>query len=69
VHLHTLTATDLYTLEPTGKTWDLVRQALKSFAIWGFYLPLLFLAAVAVYIIEPEKKAGSAADLHVYQQR
>lgn len=51
VHIQALTASDLYSVEPTGKTTDLQLAALRSFAIWGFYVPLLVLIAMAMLII------------------
>ena len=51
LHMQALTASDLYSLEPTGSVWLLQVQALKSFAIWGFYIPLLVLIGLAAWII------------------
>jgi len=51
LHIQALTASDLYSLEPTGNVWLLQLQALKSFAIWGFYVPLLVLISLATWII------------------
>lgn len=51
VHIQAVTASDLYSLEPTGKTTDLQYAALRSFAIWGFYVPLLVLIGMAMLII------------------
>ncbi|SRR6266496_3416993 len=51
LHIQALTASDLYSLEPTGNVWLLQLQALRSFAIWGFYVPLLVLIGLATWII------------------
>lgn len=51
VHMQALMASDLYSLEPTGRTTALQLAALRSFAIWGFYVPLLVLIGMAMLII------------------
>jgi hypothetical protein len=48
LHSRTLVVEDLYSLAPTGSTVRLQLEALKSFSVWGFYLPLIVLAAAAV---------------------
>src|SRR5690349_20856662 len=40
VHLKALSGSDLYSVNPTGKMWDLEVEAAKSFSVWGFYAPL-----------------------------
>lgn len=51
--LHTghLTMEDLYSVAPTGRSSDLKVAALKSFSVWGFYLPLLALVAIAQRVV------------------
>lgn len=51
LHMQALTANDLYSLEPKGNIWILQLQALRSFAVWGFYVPLMALVALAMLII------------------
>jgi hypothetical protein len=51
VHTHTLNPADLYSLAPTGGQFRLQLESLGSFAIWGFYVPLLVLVALAVVVI------------------
>jgi hypothetical protein len=51
LHMQALTASDLYSLEPTGNIWSLQLKSLGSFSIWGFYVPLLLLIGLAMYII------------------
>jgi hypothetical protein len=55
VHDHTLAPSDLYSVDPSGPVVDRVRAALKSFSVSGFYIPLLLLAGIAVYVIEPDR--------------
>ncbi len=50
LHSHTLTASDLYSLVPTGRITVLQIEAAKSFSVWGFYLPLLVLATITVVL-------------------
>jgi hypothetical protein len=58
VHERKLQASDLYSLVATGSTKRLVIDALKSFSVWGFYVPLLVLAALTIFIIEPDSPAA-----------
>lgn len=51
LHNKKLTADDMYSLAPTGTQWDLNVFALKSFSVWGFYAPLLLLAAATMFLI------------------
>lgn len=51
LHMQALTASDLYSLEPAGNVWHLQLKALGSFAVWGFYVPLLILIGLAAWII------------------
>jgi hypothetical protein len=51
VHIQALSASDLYSLEPTGRMVTLQLAALRSFAIWGFYIPLAVLIGLAMLII------------------
>lgn len=46
LHKKSLTEQDLYSVAPTGVTSSLQMQSLKSFSIWGFYLPLAVLILV-----------------------
>jgi hypothetical protein len=61
VHDHALQASDLYSLEPIGSVRARVRQSLRSFSVLGFYIPLLVVAILAAFIIEPERGTGSYA--------
>ncbi len=47
LHTKQLSMEDLYSVAPTGRTIDLQTAALKSFSVWGFYLPLIALVAIA----------------------
>lgn len=47
LHTGQLTTEDLYSVTPTGSSLDLQVAALKSFSVWGFYLPLVALVAIA----------------------
>jgi hypothetical protein len=51
VHIQALAPSDLYSLDPTGDTTKLQLAALGSFAVWGFYVPLLVLIGLAMVII------------------
>lgn len=46
LHTGQLTTEDLYSVEPVGRSVDLQISALKSFSIWGFYIPLIALVAI-----------------------
>ncbi len=50
LHNRTLAHSDLYSLTPTGYTTERQVEALKSFSVWGFYLPLLVLALLTVVL-------------------
>lgn len=47
LHKGTLLPDDLYSVMPEGSHSRLQFQALKSFAVWGFYIPLIALVAIA----------------------
>jgi len=47
LHSGTLLPEDLYSVVPVGNHTQLQIQALRSFAIWGFYIPLITLVAIA----------------------
>ncbi|MGL3710663.1 hypothetical protein ACSYAY_07345 [Leptospirillum ferriphilum] len=51
--LHTghLTTEDLYSVAPIGRSIDLQIAAIKSFSVWGFYLPLVILVAFTRKIV------------------
>ena len=51
LHTGQVTTEDLYSVMPIGKTLALQVAALKSFSIWGFYLPLVGLVAIARWIV------------------
>jgi hypothetical protein len=50
LHSKTLTINDLYSIKPKGKVWQLQFKALKSFSVWGFYLPLIVLIVITKII-------------------
>jgi hypothetical protein len=51
LHAKTLTANDLYSVAPSQDGSKLQIDALKSFSVWGFYLPLLLLAGFVVFVV------------------
>lgn len=51
VHIQALSPSDLFSLEPSGETTRHQLKALGSFAVWGFYVPLLVLIGLAMLII------------------
>ena len=51
LHEGRISAEDLYSIEPAGKTFGHQMAALKSFSIWGFYSGLLGLVVLAKNII------------------
>lgn len=59
LHLKTLTGSDLYSVNPTGTLWSLHLKAAKSFSIWGFYIPLLLMAALAARVVAHGSLAGT----------
>lgn len=48
VHMQALTASDLYSVEPSGETFKFQLEALRSLAIQGFYFPLLVVVGIAL---------------------
>lgn len=53
VHKGTLEPEDLYSVLPAGKMGNHRKSALKSFSVWGFYLGLMALVAIARYVVLP----------------
>ena len=51
VHNSSLSASDLFTVEPMGNPCAHRRRALGSFSVWGFYLGLLFLILVTRHTV------------------
>lgn len=51
LHNKSLAAEDLYSIFSVGSQSRLQLEALKSFSVWGFYLPLIILAAVVKFIV------------------
>ncbi|MCI0555990.1 MAG: hypothetical protein L0287_34030 [Anaerolineae bacterium] len=51
LHTGQLTTEDLFSVAPTGRSFDLHVAALKSFSVWGFYLPLVALVAIARKVV------------------
>ena len=51
LHNKSLTENDLYSITPKGNISYLQLMSLKSFSIWGFYLPLVTLTLVIKAII------------------
>ena len=51
LHTGQLTTEDLYSVAPTGRSLDLQVAALKSFSVWGFYLPLVALVPIARKVV------------------
>lgn len=44
LHNGCLSPDDLYDVRPTGSVWRLQARAMRSFSVWGFYLPVAMLA-------------------------
>jgi len=53
VHTGTLMADDLYAVKPIGKMWSLQLEAFRSFSVWGFYVVIGILIALARWIVLP----------------
>ncbi len=51
LHTGQLTPEDMYSVAPKGRNFDLQVSALKSFSVWGFYLPLVALLAIARKVV------------------
>ena len=51
LHTGLLTTEDLYSVAPTGRSFDLQVAALKSFSVWGFYLSLVALVVIARKVV------------------
>jgi len=51
LHSGTLLPEDLYSVMPEGSHTRLQLQALRSFAVWGFYIPLMILVAIARCVV------------------
>lgn len=51
IHETSLTAEDLYSIKPEGKTTTLQIEAIKSFSVWGFYLVLALLIALSRWLV------------------
>lgn len=51
LHTGQLTTEDLYSVAPTGRSFDLQIFALKSFSVWGFYIPLVALVAIVRKVV------------------
>lgn len=51
LHEDVLTTEDLYSVVPEGNPSKLQIEALKSFAVWGFYIPLVILIALTWGIV------------------
>ena len=51
LHTGQLTVEDLYSVVPTGCKFSLLTSALRSFSIWGFYIPLVALVVVARIVV------------------
>lgn len=51
LHMHALTATDLYEVKPSGNSAKLQCKAFKSPSTWPFYAVLLVLVALAVLVV------------------
>jgi hypothetical protein len=51
LHTRQLTTEDLYAISPTGRSLDLQISALRSFSVWGFYIPLVALVAIARKVV------------------
>lgn len=53
VHNNSLKPEDLYSVAPAGNIHKHRREALKSFSVWGFYIGLIILVAIARYVVLP----------------
>jgi hypothetical protein len=51
VHLMQVTTKDLYSVSTEGDVNKHIRDALKSFSIWGFYLGVLILIIISRFIV------------------
>jgi hypothetical protein len=51
LHTGQLTTEDLYSVAPIGRSFDLQITALKSFSVWGFYIPLVALVAITRKVV------------------
>ncbi|TDB39951.1 MAG: hypothetical protein D9V44_03140 [Actinobacteria bacterium] len=51
LHTGDLLPSDLYDVQPTGSVWRLQAGALRSFSVWGFYLPVAMLALVVGWAV------------------
>ena len=51
LHTGQLSTEDMYSVAPTGRNLDLQVSALKSFSVWGFYVPLVALLAIARKVV------------------
>ncbi|MHC4875892.1 MAG: hypothetical protein ACYTGL_05290 [Planctomycetota bacterium] len=51
LHSKTLTPDDLYSVAPSEDRSKLQVDALTSFSVWGFYVPLLLLAGFVVFVV------------------
>lgn len=51
VHNKSLTTSDLFSVSPIGNPSALQIEALKSFAVWGLYIPLIVLIILARFFI------------------
>lgn len=49
LHAKTLAPSDLYSICPTRDGSKLQWEAMKSFSVWGFYVPLVVLAGVVAF--------------------
>lgn len=56
LHSETLTPDDLFHVAPKGNTTKYQIEALKSFAVWGFYLSLMGLAFFVFLVLMPAAK-------------
>lgn len=50
LHKKTMTESDLYSVIPKGEMSKLQWESIKSFSVWGFYLPLILLIIITKYI-------------------
>ena len=53
LHNGELETEDLYAVSPSGSIYKHRGAALASFSVWGFYLGLVILVAIARYIVLP----------------
>lgn len=51
LHTGQLSTEDLYSVAPMGRSINLQVSALMSFSVWGFYLPLVALVAIARKVV------------------